>query len=136
MTTYSVEETLEAGRVFAEKLPTNAAVFLYGEPGAGKTHFVKGMAVGLGITAPVTSPTFALVNDYGGLLHFDLYRIHTDDDLYAIGFYDYIGQGVLAIEWAQNVPELAQEFDARYDVRITAINENEREICVNAHTRS
>jgi tRNA threonylcarbamoyladenosine biosynthesis protein TsaE len=165
MHTESVEETILAGEEFAANLRENAAVLLYGEPGAGKTHFVKGMARGLGIEDVITSPTFALVNEYdcrsaqdgritvprtrqegrsptvilhngskpkvSRLYHFDLYRIHTPDDLYAIGFYDYINSNaVIAVEWAENIPDLEQEFESYYKVKITKISENEREITI------
>jgi tRNA threonylcarbamoyladenosine biosynthesis protein TsaE len=129
MITTSVTETLKAGEAFAKTLEPNAVVLLYGEMGAGKTHFVKGMARGLGIDEVITSPTFALANAYDGLYHFDLFRIHTLDDLYAIGFYDYIGGGILAIEWADNIPEIKSEFDEYYTVKIKA-NPNEREITI------
>ena len=124
----TVAETIQAGKEFAEGLEKNAVVFLYGEMGAGKTHFVKGMAAGLGINDVITSPTFALVNEYSGLYHFDLFRIHSQDDLYAIGFYDYIGRGILAIEWASNIPELEQEFNKHHKISISKIDENIREI--------
>jgi tRNA threonylcarbamoyladenosine biosynthesis protein TsaE len=135
ITAKSAEETIAAGREFAAGLPENAVVLMYGDMGAGKTHFVKGMAQSLGIADTVTSPTFALVNDYGALKHFDLFRICSEDDLYAIGFYDYIGQGILAAEWAENVPELA-EFEGDYEVRIAKIDENTREIAINEITRT
>jgi tRNA threonylcarbamoyladenosine biosynthesis protein TsaE len=128
MRTISVNETIRAGREFAETLPPDAVVLLHGEMGAGKTHFVKGMAAALGVTDTITSPTFALVNDYGKLIHFDLFRIQSEDDLYAIGFYDYIGQGILAIEWAENIPGLADEFEKCYNIRIEKIDENTRQI--------
>jgi tRNA threonylcarbamoyladenosine biosynthesis protein TsaE len=128
--TNSVAETIERGKKFAEKLQDNNVVLMYGEMGAGKTHFVKGMAQGLGITDNVTSPTFALVNDYSKLYHFDLFRIHTSDDLYAIGFYDYTGKGIIAIEWAENIPELCEEFAEYYTVKIEKIGENERTITI------
>ena len=124
MITNSVEETIQAGRAFAERLDEGSAVLLYGEMGAGKTHFVKGMALGLGIDSIITSPTFAIVNDYGRLIHFDLFRIHSHDDLYAMGFHDYIGKAVLAIEWAENIPQIEKEFDKCYKVRIEKIDEN------------
>jgi tRNA threonylcarbamoyladenosine biosynthesis protein TsaE len=123
-TTTSVGETIAAGREFAATLSADAVVHLHGDMGAGKTHFVKGMAAALGIADTVTSPTFALVNDYGKLIHFDLFRILTEDDLYAIGFYDYIGQGILAIEWAENVAGL----EKTNEVRIEKVDENTRKI--------
>jgi tRNA threonylcarbamoyladenosine biosynthesis protein TsaE len=129
MISRSVNDTIKAGKAFAEGLERDSAVVLmYGEMGAGKTHFVKGMAQGLGIGDNITSPTFALVNSYDGLHHFDLFRIGSADDLYAIGFYDYIGNGVSAIEWAENIPELTREFDEYYTVKIERIADNTREI--------
>ncbi|MCL2754708.1 MAG: tRNA (adenosine(37)-N6)-threonylcarbamoyltransferase complex ATPase subunit type 1 TsaE [Oscillospiraceae bacterium] len=129
----AVIETHSYGALFAAELEPNSVVFLHGDLGAGKTHFVKGMAYGLEVKDIVTSPTFSLVNEYKGkkhkLFHFDLYRITSEDDLYAIGFYDYIGQGILAIEWAQNVPDLANEFAGELiNVRIEKIDENKRTI--------
>jgi tRNA threonylcarbamoyladenosine biosynthesis protein TsaE len=133
----SVDETLRAGKDFAERFESDSVVLLYGEMGAGKTHFVKGMALGLEIVANVTSPTFALVNEYrsnsvlaGRLFHFDLFRIHSEDDLYDMGFYDYIGNGVLAVEWAENIPGLGNEFGKYYKVEIIKISENTREITI------
>ncbi|MCL2071882.1 MAG: tRNA (adenosine(37)-N6)-threonylcarbamoyltransferase complex ATPase subunit type 1 TsaE [Oscillospiraceae bacterium] len=130
LTTYSVDDTIIAGKELAETLQKDSVVLLQGEMGAGKTHFVKGIAQGLGITDTITSPTFALVNDFGGLIHFDLFRIRTDDDLYAIGFYDYIGKGVIAIEWAENIPGIEGEFDRYYAVKIDKTAENERVIAI------
>ncbi|MCL1823911.1 MAG: tRNA (adenosine(37)-N6)-threonylcarbamoyltransferase complex ATPase subunit type 1 TsaE [Oscillospiraceae bacterium] len=131
--TKSVEETIRAGEELGHKLKQNDTVLLYGEMGAGKTHFVKGIALGLGISANVTSPTFAIVNDYENLFfHFDLFRINTLDDLYAIGFYDYIGRGIIVCEWSENIPDLEREFENFYKVEIKKISENEREINVNS----
>jgi len=122
MITKSVDETIKAGKHFAAKLKRDCVVLISGEMGAGKTHFVKGIAKGLGIADNITSPTFALVNDYGKLIHFDLFRIQSEEDLYAIGFYDY--SGIIVIEWAENVPELKGDFK----VEIEKIDENTREI--------
>ncbi|MDR0223124.1 MAG: tRNA (adenosine(37)-N6)-threonylcarbamoyltransferase complex ATPase subunit type 1 TsaE [Oscillospiraceae bacterium] len=135
MLSNSVEETVKAGRELGGKLKNDDAVLLYGEMGAGKTHFVKGMALGLGVTATITSPTFALVNEYKGLYHFDLFRINSLDDLYAIGFCDYIGKGVLAVEWSENIPNLERELDDYYKVKIAKKGENAREITID-YTRT
>jgi len=134
MITASVAGTISAGEEFAKRLNPDGVVLLNGEMGAGKTHFVKGVAKGLGINARVTSPTFAIVNDYGGLYHFDLFRITDADDLYAAGFWDYIGKGVIICEWGENVPELKDEFERYYEVRITKKDENTREIEVYDHS--
>ncbi|MCL2077843.1 MAG: tRNA (adenosine(37)-N6)-threonylcarbamoyltransferase complex ATPase subunit type 1 TsaE [Oscillospiraceae bacterium] len=136
---FSSEETIKIGEQLGRELKPNCAVLLYGEMGAGKTHFVKGLALGLGISSNVTSPTFALVNEYDGeinLIHFDLFRMNTPDDLYATGFYDYIGRGVIVCEWSENVQCLENEFESYYKVEINKIGENEREIIINAYTRS
>ena len=140
--TLSVDETIAAGLEFGKRLREeipgeaglasagSAVILLYGEMGAGKTHFVKGIALALGITQVVTSPTFALVNEYKGLSHFDLFRINSIDDLYAIGFYDYIGNGIIAIEWSENVPGLEREFDKYYKICIVKKDDNIREIII------
>lgn len=80
---------------------------LFGGLGMGKTAFVRGLAAGRGLEAEVSSPTFALVHEYGGqppLVHFDMYRVTGWDDLYSTGFFDYIDAGcILAVEWSENV---------------------------------
>ena len=96
--THSREETVAAGREFAKTLPGGALIAFTGGLGAGKTAFCQGLAEGLGCTDPVSSPTFAIVNYYRGprpLAHFDLYRIHTENDLAAAGFYDYLDMGAV-----------------------------------------
>jgi len=129
--TYSSDETIAIGEQIGRELKPDCAVLLYGEMGAGKTHFVKGLAHGLGVNARVTSPTFAIVNEYDDkLFHFDLFRITGPDDLYAIGFYDYINRGIIVCEWSENVPGLEDEFGCYYKVKITKTGENEREINV------
>ncbi len=79
----------------------------FGGLGMGKTAFTRGLARGMGITADVSSPTFAIVNDYGGnppLVHFDMYKVDSWDDLYSSGFFDYLDMGaVLAVEWSENI---------------------------------
>jgi tRNA threonylcarbamoyladenosine biosynthesis protein TsaE len=132
--TNSVSETIQRGMKFATELKHGDAVLLSGDMGAGKTHFVKGMAMGLGITQPVTSPTYALVNDYGKMFHFDFFRAEGIDDIEAIGFRDYIGKGIIAVEWANKVPKLAKAFDKAYNVKITKRKENERVIEINEAT--
>lgn len=148
-TTKCVEDTVQLGRSFAEspeaKLDRNSVVLMYGEMGAGKTHFVKGMALGLGIDALVTSPTFALMNEYccsngsngnddkaPTLYHFDLYRIRSLEELNDIGFFDCVGNGVVAAEWAANIDGLNREFGEYYVVGFTKNEKNDRErkICI------
>lgn len=137
--TRSEEETVLAAQRFAEKLSPGDAVLYTGEMGAGKTRFTKGIALFFGVPDVVCSPTFAIVNEYLGgridVFHFDLFRVNSYDDLYATGFFDYLGRGgILAVEWSENIPGLAEELAADctgvwlIDIRKTG--ENEREITV------
>ena len=94
--THSRAETVALGKRMAAVLQPGALIAFTGGLGAGKTAFTEGLAEGLGCTDPVSSPTFAIVNYYRGprpLAHFDLYRISTENDLCAAGFYDYLDQG-------------------------------------------
>jgi tRNA threonylcarbamoyladenosine biosynthesis protein TsaE len=107
----NAEATIALGRDFAANLEAGAVLGLCGDLGAGKTHFVKGLAAGLGSSGEATSPTFTLIHEYPGgrlpLFHFDLYRLETEDELLRIGFDDYLDAGgVLAIEWADKFPDL------------------------------
>ena len=108
--TTSREETVALGRRLAAALPDGSLIAFTGGLGAGKTAFCEGLAEGLGCTDPVSSPTFAIVNYYRGprpFAHFDLYRISTENDLCAAGFYDYLDQGaIVAAEWSENFADL------------------------------
>ena len=108
-TTNSEQETEDLGARVAGALPDGSVVAFYGELGSGKTAFVRGMARGMGIAAPVSSPTFTIVNEYLGarsLFHFDMYRLGSADELYDIGWEDYLGRnGVCAVEWSENVED-------------------------------
>ena len=106
----SVEETERLGSELAVQLPAGSIVAFTGDLGAGKTAFVRGMARGLGITERVTSPTFTIVNEYEGgirpLFHFDLYRLGDADELFDIGWEDYLARGgICAVEWSERAPE-------------------------------
>ena len=108
---HSPAETFAHGRSLAETLRAGDVLALDGELGAGKTHFVKGIAAGLGCTGDVTSPTFTLVHEYTGgrlpLFHFDFYRLESEDETLRIGLDDYLGAGgILVIEWAGKFPAL------------------------------
>ena len=107
--TNSELETELAGERFAAKLPDGAVVAMYGDLGAGKTAFVRGMARGMGISMRVSSPTFTIVNEYRGdreLIHFDMYRLSSSDELFDIGWEDYLNRGsVCAVEWSENVED-------------------------------
>jgi len=108
--TETVAETEEIGRALGEMLLAtgNDAAFLalYGDLGAGKTAFVRGLASVITPGAAVCSPTYTIVNEYRGagrlLCHFDMYRIESEEDLYSVGFYDY--DGMIAAEWCEKTP--------------------------------
>ena len=129
---HSEAETEAIGEKFARMLHPGDVVAFTGGLGAGKTAFTRGMARTLAPAAEVSSPTFALVNDYGGKVpfwHFDMYRIRTMDDLYSTGFFDYLESGgILAVEWSENIAGALP--DGTIYVRITADGENERTILI------
>ena len=111
ITSHSPGETDGHGRALAAALRAGDVLALDGDLGAGKTHFVKGIAAGLGCDGDVTSPTFTLVHEYAGgrlpLFHFDFYRLESEDETLRIGLDDYLGAGgVLVIEWAGKFPAL------------------------------
>ena len=104
--TKSVEETQRLGEMIARSLCGTEVVALYGDLGVGKTHITQGICKGLGVDDGVSSPTFALVNEYSGkckIYHFDMYRVKTLNDLYSTGFFDYIDTGVIIVEWSENI---------------------------------
>lgn len=102
-------ETSKIGKELAEKLVPGNVIAMYGDLGAGKTAFVRGLAEGLGLDARVSSPTFTIVNEYLGkipLFHFDMYRLGDADELFEIGWEDYITRGgICVVEWSENVEE-------------------------------
>ena len=130
--TNSEAETEALGAAIAETLLDGAVLAFYGELGSGKTAFVRGMARGLGITALVNSPTFTIVNEYIGprsLFHFDMYRLGSADELYDIGWEDYLARGgICAVEWSENVED-AFEGD-EYTVRFEKLGDSARRITV------
>ena len=102
----SPEQTEAIGEKLAHQLCGTEVIALFGGLGMGKTAFTRGLAKGLSVTDGVSSPTFALVNEYAGkynIYHFDMYRVQTWDDLYSTGFFDYLDNGVLVIEWSENI---------------------------------
>jgi len=125
-------DTENAGAIFAKSIPNGTVVAMYGDLGAGKTAFVRGMARGMGIDARVNSPTFTIVNEYIGerqLFHFDMYRLGSSDELFDIGWEDYLSRGgVCAVEWTENVED-ALEGD-EIVVRIDKISDTERRITI------
>ena len=108
--TKSEEDTLELGRMIALGLKPGDAISLEGDLGTGKTAFTKGLALGLDITEPITSPTFTLVNTYEGrttLHHFDVYRVDDPEELYSIGWEEYFSdEAITVVEWGDRIPEL------------------------------
>ena len=130
--TRSEEETLKIGARIGEKLNPGDVISLNGELGAGKTHITKGIAKGLEVEDYITSPTFIIVNEYKGripLYHFDVYRINDIDEMYEIGFDEYLyGDGVCIVEWGKIVEELLPEYVIKID--IIKIDDNTREIII------
>ena len=106
----SVDETYEIAEMLTKKLPSRAVLALHGDLGAGKTCFVQGIAMALGVKEPVTSPTFTIVNEYYGdryLCHMDLYRLNNADEVLALGFDEYLmNDGIIAVEWSERAEEL------------------------------
>ncbi len=131
----SEKETKNIAKAFAKELLPGSVICLYGDLGVGKTAFVQGVANALGVTDYVSSPTFTIVNCYDGTLplyHFDVYRISDSDEMYEIGYEEYVyGDGISLIEWPQLILDILPE--KRYDITITkdlSIHENYREILV------
>ncbi|MEG1430560.1 MAG: tRNA (adenosine(37)-N6)-threonylcarbamoyltransferase complex ATPase subunit type 1 TsaE [Oscillospiraceae bacterium] len=121
-TTKSPEETENLAARLAQKLTPGTVLAFTGDLGAGKTAFVRGIATGLGICERVTSPTFTIVNEYEGgrlpLFHFDMYRLGGPDELYDIGWEDYLARnGVCCVEWSENVAEALGDDCLRIDLR-------------------
>ena len=130
--THSEAETEAAGAELARRLAPGTVVALYGDLGAGKTAFVRGRARGLGLIARVSSPTFTIVNEYPGereLCHFDMYRLESADELFDIGWEDYLRRGaVCAVEWSERVEEAFEGSELR--VRIEKLGDTERKITI------
>lgn len=129
----SVEETEQVAEQLAKSLRGGEVLLLKGEMGAGKTHFVKGLALGLNIADTITSPTFALHNQYMGRLilnHFDFYRVDDPAEAEMLGldefFYD--TNGVSAIEWSENISYLLPKHCAV--ITLTKLSDNSREITI------
>ena len=114
ITTHSADETQALGQKLASRLAPGDVIAYFGDLGAGKTAFTRGLAQGLGITDPVTSPTYTIVNEYLSgripLFHFDMYRLSSSDELFDIGWEDYLSRGgVCADEWSENVEDALQD---------------------------
>ena len=128
--TNSPEETEAVGAALAKILTAGTVIAYEGDLGAGKTAFTRGLARGLGYAEPVTSPTYTIVNEYLGgrlpLFHFDMYRLASADDLWDIGWEDYLDRGgICAVEWSENVREALEN---AVTVRIEKLGEDSRRI--------
>ena len=130
--TNSPEQTEEVGAALSKVLSPGTVIAYRGDLGAGKTAFTRGLARGLGVTDPVTSPTYTIVNEYLGgrmpLFHFDMYRLRSSDDLWDIGWDDYLERGgVCAVEWSENVDDALEDAVA---ITIHKTGENSRRIVI------
>lgn len=116
----STAETEDFAAKIAKYLSRGSVVAFFGGLGAGKTAFTRGLARGLKIDCDVSSPTFAIVNDYGGnppLVHFDMYKVESWEDLYSSGFFDYLDMGaILAVEWSENIENALPEDTVRVTI--------------------
>ena len=128
----NARETMAFAQNYAASLRPGDIVLLYGEMGAGKTVFVKGLAKGLGIEEEITSPTYAYMNDYGGrLYHFDCYRLAGGAQAEALGLTDYFDAGgICVLEWPQNIADVLPDGCRRVEIR--KVSEEEREIVCDA----
>lgn len=129
---HSEAETEAIGREFAAKLPDGSVIAMYGDLGAGKTAFVRGMAKGMGLDCRVSSPTFTIVNEYLGereLIHFDMYRLGSSDELFDIGWEDYLARdAVCAVEWSENVDDAF--FGDEIKLTIEKLSDTDRKITI------
>ena len=130
--TNSAEETEKVGQALGKRLTPGAVIAYQGDLGAGKTAFTRGVACGLGAKESVTSPTYTIVNEYLSgkypLFHFDMYRLASSDDLFDIGWEDYLDRGgVCAVEWSENV---ADAMEGAIIVTIEKLGEETRRITI------
>lgn len=129
----SPKKTKNIAADLANTLQGGEVIAFYGDLGQGKTCFVTGLAEGLGFTGEVSSPTFAIINEYIGgrldLYHFDMYRVSDWDDLYSTGYFEYMESGgVLAVEWSENIETALPENCIK--VTINRIDETTRKITI------
>ena len=130
--TNSAQETEQVGQALGTRLLPGTVLAYEGDLGAGKTAFTRGLARGLGATEQVTSPTYTIVNEYLSgripLFHFDMYRLASADDLWDIGWEDYLERGgVCAVEWSENVRDA---MEGAITVRIQKLGEESRKITI------
>ena len=130
--THSEAETESCGANLAGTLKSGDVIALYGDLGAGKTAFVRGLASALGCADRVCSPTFTIVNEYRGdmdIFHFDMYRLKNADELFDIGWEDYLARGgICAVEWSENIP--GAFYGDEISVRIKKISDETRRITI------
>ena len=131
-TTHSPTETEALGAALGRILTPGTVIAYRGDLGAGKTAFTRGLARGLGYADPVTSPTYTIVNEYLGgrlpLFHFDMYRLRSSEDLWDIGWEDYLDRGgVCAVEWSENVEDAMED---ALTVTIEKLGEDSRRITI------
>ena len=130
--THGPEETEALGQRLAANLRPGDVIAFYGDLGAGKTAFTRGLARGLEVSEPVTSPTYTIVNEYLSgrmpLFHFDMYRLGSSDELFDIGWEDYLARGgVCAVEGSENVSDALED---AITVCIRRLDDREREITI------
>ena len=130
--TNSPAETEAIGAALGKQLKPGTVIAYRGDLGAGKTAFTRGLARGLGSDEMVTSPTYTIVNEYLGgrlpLFHFDMYRLHSSDDLWDIGWEDYLERGgVCAVEWSENVADAMED---AISITIEKLGEDSRSITI------
>lgn len=130
--THSETETEALAESLADKIKDGTVLAMYGDLGAGKTAFVRGLAKGMGLNCRVSSPTFTIVNEYEGdreLIHFDMYRLSSSDELFDIGWEDYLARGaVCAVEWSENVDDAF--FGDETVIRIEKLSDTDRRITI------
>ena len=129
----SIEDTRDIGEKIAAKLNNGSVVALFGGMGVGKTCITTSIARSLGFEGEVSSPTFAVVNEYiGGKLpiaHFDMYRVNDWNDLYSTGYFDYVDRGfVVIVEWSENIESVLEDDALR--ITLEYIDETTRKITV------
>lgn len=136
--THSPEETIALGEKIGRRVKGGDIIAYTGDLGSGKTTITRGICIGMSIGDDVTSPTFALVNEYRGenisLIHFDMYRINSADDLETTGFFDYMEDDtVLAVEWSENIADELPENCIM--VNFERVSDNVRKITVDGGER-
>ncbi len=136
--TKSEQETEALGEKLAGQLKPGAVIAYYGDLGAGKTAFTRGLGRGLGIEDRITSPTYNIVNEYPGIIplfHFDMYRLQSSEDLFDIGWEDYLQRGgVIAVEWSERVEDVLEDV-LTIEIRKDSANPEGRIITVEGGTK-